>query len=399
MKVAFYNHTSTVSGAEISLLLTARNMVKVEPVIFAPEGELLQRARESGVQAVAIPSYRARLSKNPIKLLFHVLGMLWAGLQLAFIMRKHKVELIHANSLRAGIMAAMSVWLHRCPLIWHVRDIPPAGLIGKAINRLAQLTVTAMIGISNPVLNGFDRSRLEDRMFLVHNGVELQELTDMERRRYRKQLREELQTPMKSKVMIIVGQITPWKRQSDAVYATKQLLEQGQDVYLWVVGEAKFRKENTDYYHALRRLAQDLDMEDRVRFTGFRKDVTEICCAADLLLLCSDNEPFGRVIIEAMAQSVPVVATDAGGVPEIIDDEYCGLLYEVGDIDGLARCAGQLLRSNELRQRMGSLAKERAKERFTIQSTVAKVESVYQAITATAGRYPISLEGKGKEIS
>ncbi|MDQ1910390.1 glycosyltransferase family 4 protein [Paenibacillus sp. GD4] len=399
MKVAFYNHTSTVSGAEISLLLTARNMMKAEPVIFAPEGELLQRARESGVQAVAIPSYRARLSKNPFKLLLHMLGMLWAGLQLAVILRKHKVELIHANSLRAGIMAALFVWLHRCPLVWHVRDIPPSGLIGKAINRLASLTVTAIIGISQPVLNGFDRSRLHGRMFLVHNGVELQELTEMERRRNRRQLREEFQTPMKSKVMIIVGQITPWKRQSDAVLAAKQLLEQGQDVYLWVVGEAKFRKENTDYYLGLRRLAADLGIEERVRFTGFRQDVTEICCAADLLLLCSDNEPFGRVIIEAMAQSVPVVATDAGGVPEIIDHEYCGLLYEVGDIDGLARCAGQLLQSHELRQRLGGLAKERAKERFTIQSTVAKVESVYQAITAPAGRYPLPLERKGKEIS
>jgi len=380
MRVAYYNHTSTVSGAEISLLLTARNMTMVEPVIFTPEGELLDRAVECGIPTVRINGYRARLSKNPLRIIRDICGMLWTGFKVAQAVRVHNIDVIHANSLRAGIMAALFAWLHHRPLVWHVRDIPPDGVIGKAINQLAAFAADGIICISKPVLEGFDKEKLKGRLHLIHNGVELQEISELEKQRIKKRTRKQLNTPLQSKVMVIIGQITPWKRQRDAILATKQLIKEGHDVCLWVVGEAKFRPENFVYKESLHELAAELNLEGRVRFTGFRKDVLEICCGADLLLLCSDNEPFGRVIIEAMSQSVPVIASNAGGVPEIIEQDHCGLMYEVADIEGLVRCAKKLLTNDSLRQRMGGFAVKRVKEHFTIQSTVAKVEDVYRTV-------------------
>jgi glycosyltransferase involved in cell wall biosynthesis len=398
MRVAFYNHTSEVSGAEINLLLIAKKLRTAEPIIFAPEGELLNLALESGLQVVCIPSYRARLSKEPLQLLKGILGMLWAGLKFARTLGKHRIDIIHANSLRSGIMAALFVWLHRCPLIWHVQDIPPSGIIGKAINKLTQYTVKAVIGISNSVLHGFDRRKLADKMYLVHNGVELQEISEFEKWEIKKRIREELHTPFHSRLVVIIGQITPWKRQIDAILAAKELLSRGHDIYLWVVGEAKFREDNKLYEESLHHLADQLVMKDRVRFTGFRTDVMEICCAADLLFLCSENEPFGRVIIEAMSQSIPVVATNGGGVPEIIEHEHCGLLYKIGDIEGLVQCADRLLSNKNLRQRMGSLAAERVKDYFTIQSAVAKIENVYRSVLSHTK--PIEIQyAKEKEFS
>ncbi len=380
MKVAFYNHTSVVSGAEISLLLTVSHMQQAEPVLFAPEGELLERARKLGLPVVPIPGYRARRSRNPLRLMRDVCGMLWAGWKFSQAVKRHGADLIHANSLRAGIMASLYVWLHRRPLIWHVRDNPPPGFMGRAINRLAAATVKAVIGISRSVLGGFDERRLAEKMKLVHNGVEFCEITEFERRFHRKRLREELRTPPDGKVAAVIGQITPWKRQADAIVALKKLLLRGHDVYLWIVGEAKFREENKLYGESLRRLAQDMDVLDRVRFTGFRTDVTEICCAADLLFLCSDNEPFGRILIEAMSQAVPVIATNAGGVPEIVEHDCCGLLYEVGDTNGLTACADRLLLNDGERKRMGLQAMNRVKEHFTIRGTVSKIEDVYRAV-------------------
>jgi glycosyltransferase involved in cell wall biosynthesis len=380
MKVAFYNHTSTVSGAEISLLLTAKHLTGVDPIIFAPEGELLARARATAMQVVPIPGYRARLSRNPFRLMKDSIGMLLAGWKFARIVRLHGVDIIHANSLRAGIMAALFVWLHRSPLIWHVRDTPPGGMIGRGIGLLAAVSVKAVIGISNAVLQGFDRRELARKMHLVHNGVEIREIAELEKRELKQKIREQLGTPLSGKVIVIIGQIAPWKRQGDALLATKALLEKGYDVYLWVVGEAKFREENKAYLESLHELTDRLAIRDRVRFTGFRSDVMEICCAADLLFLCSDNEPFGRVVIEAMSQSVPVVATNAGGVPEIIENERSGLLYDVGDIVGLVRCADRLLNDELIRLRIGVLAAERVKERFTIHGTAAKVEEVYRTL-------------------
>ena len=86
MKIAFYNHTSTVSGAEISLLLTAKYLTEAYPIIFAPEGEP-QKARHIGIEVVALPSYRARMTRNPFLLIVYMIGMLWAGWKLALLMK------------------------------------------------------------------------------------------------------------------------------------------------------------------------------------------------------------------------------------------------------------------------------------------------------------------------
>lgn len=394
MRVAFYNHTGVVSGAEISLLLMAKNMRRAEAILFAPEGELTERAREAGVQVVPVKGYRARLSKNPLKLLMDIIGMLGEGFRLARMMKSHSIDLIHANSLRAGIMASLFNWVHRLPMVWHVRDNLPKGLIGKGISLLAKLTVKAIIGISQSVFQGFDRKKLANRMHLIHNGVELHESTYEEKERWREEFRKEFNLPLQSKVIVIIGQIAPWKRQEDAIRAMRSLLDRGHDVYLCVVGEAKFGQSCNEYWDSLHELTANLGLENHVRFTGFRKDVVEICCAADLLFLCSDNEPFGRVIIEAMSQALPVIATRAGGVPEIIDHEHSGLLYEVGDLKGLWNCAERLFNNEDLRLRIAGNAEERVNEFFTIQNTVYKVEALYQFILNGNKKDNISIKEK-----
>ncbi|MCZ8516467.1 glycosyltransferase family 4 protein [Paenibacillus filicis] len=400
MRIAFYNHTSDVSGAEISLLLTTKHLTKAVPVLFAPEGELLRRARESGLETVSLPSYRARLTKNPLLLLIHLIGMLWAGYLFAIRIRKHRMDIVHANSLRAGIMAALFGWIHRCPVVWHVRDNPPEGMIGKAIEWLASSSVRNIIGISQSVIDGFHEPKLSDKLRLVHNGIPLREIPDSEKADLRHKIREELETPADSLVLTIIGQIAPWKRQEDAIRGVHRLIENGHQVYLWVVGEPKFRQENEVYWNDLHRLSAELQIEDRVRFTGFRKDVLEICSAADLLLLCSDSEPFGRVLIEAMSQSIPVVATRSGGVPEIIEDDYSGFLYEVAQVDQLVDHASYLLRYPNLRHDMGRLALKRVREHFTIEKTVEKIEAIYQEIVSVQPNARVSIENSArKELS
>jgi len=377
MKIAYYNHTSDISGAEISLLLTMSRIQQAEPVLFAPPGELLERAETTGIKTVPIASHRARMSTNPLRLLKDGWGMLRAGWRLARAVREERVDAIHANSLRAGMMASLFVWLHRRPVIWHVRDIPPSGWIGRGIQMLAVPTATAIIGISQPVLDGFPMGALQRRLHLAHNGVEIDDLSELERARHRQQLRKEWNTPSESKVLVIIGQVAPWKRQEDAIAAAEQLIWEGEDVYLWIVGAPKFRQENIDYYRDLRDRVREAGLQDRIRFTGFREDVSAICCAADLLLLCSDNEPFGRVITEAMAQGLPVVATRAGGVPEIIRHGEDGLLYETADIDALVECTRQLLSSQTIRRMMGRSAAGRVRRLFTIERTAARVEQIY----------------------
>jgi glycosyltransferase involved in cell wall biosynthesis len=383
MRVGFYNHTSVVSGAEISLLLTAGHLKEASPVIFAPEGELGDRARARGIEFEAVSGYRARLTKNPILLALHLCGMVLEGWRLARLIRRRDVGLLHANSIRAGIMASLFAWFHRRPVIWHVRDMPPAGRTGVAVRWLARWTASGLVCISEAVKAGLGEG-WGTNVQVIHNGVELHTFEPQEKVRLREEIRRELDTPPKAKVLVVVGQIAPWKRQEDALEAARLLQESGIDVRLWIVGAAKFREENEAYERRLRALANTGSLKGKVTFTGFREDVREICCAADALVLCSDNEPFGRVLIEAMSQGLPVVATRAGGVPEIVRHYECGLLYPVGDVIELARRCGVLLHNDTLRSALGKAAFERVNHLFSIGHTVEKLEPVYRGLLPAA---------------
>ncbi|MEI7026124.1 glycosyltransferase family 4 protein [Paenibacillus sp. y28] len=382
MKVALYNHTSVVSGAEMNLLLLCKYAAEIRPIVFAPDGDLLGRARAAGVDVQPIPDCKARLTGNPLHLLAGMLRMLRSGWSFARLVRQTDVELIHANSLRAGMMASLFQWLHRRPVVWHVQDNPPRGWIGAGIALLARAAAKALIVISEAVAGGFEGQGLASKLHLVHNGVEVNEVPSAERLRFRETVRSGLQTPASSPVLLMMGQIAPWKRQEDAVRVTARLADQGHDVYLWIVGEPKFREENHRYSDYLHQLVKELKLEDRVRFTGFREDVQEICASADLLFLCSDKEPFGRVVIEAMAQAIPVVATRDGGVPEIIEHGVSGLLYDTADLDGLYSAASSLLQYPSLRESMGKMGQLRVEERFTIHTMASQIEAVYKRVLA-----------------
>lgn len=387
MRVALYNHTSSVSGAEINLLVTASHLDKTHPILFAPEGDLLQRARRQGIEAIALPGYSARLSTNPFLLAKGMLGMMRAGWRFASAVKRNHIDLIHANSMRAGIMAALFGWYHHIPVVWHLHDIPPKGIIGQLIKAFAMMSTHSFIAISRPVLYGMYHPSHAKRFHLVHNGTELKPTSEMDRYRLKKNIRQELQTPMDSSVMTIIGQITPWKRQEDAITALHALLEQGKDVYLWIVGEPKFRADNELYWNKLKQLAAELQLEDRIRFTGFRDHIEEVCCAADLLLLCSDNEPFGRVIIEAMGQGTPVIATRGGGVPEIIEHGESGLMYKTADIEFLVQCIQTVLEDKRLWLKLSKNGQQRVREHFSIERAAARIELVYEQMIESGNKY------------
>lgn len=116
---------------------------------------------------------------------------------------------------------------------------------------------------------------------------------------------------------------------------------------------------------------------DRVRFLGEIPEAEPITSASDVALLPSESESFGLAALEAMACGVPVVATRAGGLPEVIQDGTTGFLHEVGDVDGMAADVARLLRDPELRARQGRAGLARASEQFSLERAVRRHEELY----------------------
>jgi len=377
LKVLFYSHSDEVSGAEISLLLTMIHIQGVNALLAAPEGELLQRARDNGLDVRPIRSHRARMSRNPLDLVRGIIGIMVAGVRLRLLISDENPDILHANSIRAGLIALIGTCWTGTATVWHVRDNLPMNVVGRMIRRIAAIQATGVITISYAIRDNFSKAeRLRKKTFVVYNGIPVDVLptqpTDS--------MRDNLEVSSSGFVVGVVGQIALWKRQADAVQAFARFAQNYPDSELWIVGSPKFRSENTAYYESLQAQSRQLGLQSRIRFLGFQPDVMRVMDAIDVLLVPSENEPFGRVIIEAMLAGKPVIGTRGGGIPEIIVDGETGILVNQGDLSGMSDALQEMFRSPHRRRALGDNGRKRCLVRFSIDRTCTEIEEVYRAL-------------------
>jgi N-acetyl-alpha-D-glucosaminyl L-malate synthase BshA len=174
------------------------------------------------------------------------------------------------------------------------------------------------------------------------------------------------------KLILHISNFRPVKRVRDAVRVFERV---SRDVpsRLVFVGDGPTRTEAVEE-------AALLGVEDRVIFLGKQDSVAELLACADLFLLPSATESFGLVALEAMASGVPVVATNVGGVPEVVQDGETGLLAAVGDVEGMAEAAAAILRDPARWSAMSEAAESYAKERFGVQAIIPRYEAYYQRV-------------------
>jgi glycosyltransferase involved in cell wall biosynthesis len=203
-------------------------------------------------------------------------------------------------------------------------------------------------------------------------------------------LRRRLGIPQEAPLLAVVGQISPWKGQHEAIEALAAVRKACPATHLLVAGSVKFlgahcRYDNQEYYDALVARSQDPDVAGFVHLAGEVGDAGAIYSAADALLVPSWAEPFGRIVIEAMAARCPVIATAAGGVPEIMTHGVNGLLVAPRDPAALAGAALTLLRDAALRDALAHNAYEMVAERFSMADYTLHMQDIWTK-TSTHGR-------------
>jgi glycosyltransferase involved in cell wall biosynthesis len=130
-------------------------------------------------------------------------------------------------------------------------------------------------------------------------------------------------------------------------------------------------------------LARRLGLADRVRFLGHPERWEEIVARADVALVPSEVESFGMGALQAMAAGVPVIGTDAGGLPEVVRHAETGYLLPVGDVDGMAARTLEVLKDAERAREMGRAGRRRAEALFGAERVVARYERLYEAALAS----------------
>jgi L-malate glycosyltransferase len=383
VKVLYVNHTSEISGGERSLLdLLAGLPDEVSATVACPEGPLAKAVRRLGVPVEPVRGTDGSLKLHPVYTSRGILDLAratWSVRQLAATLG---ADLVDANSIRAGLVAAFAASAGGPPAVVRVHDSLPRGrlssLVLKQIGKRAAVVTTN----SNYTKASFTRVHSRDSVRVVYAPVDLKRFDPAEVDPSNARARLGLEPS--TFVLAVIAQITPWKGQDDAIRILELLKRSKLDVRLLLVGSPKFvsgatRYDNRAYARELGRLTESLSLEEDVQFLGERDDVPEILRATDVLLVPSWEEPFGLAIIEAMAMRVPVVATNVGGPVEIVRPHEDGLLLPPRAPETWAAAIEQLLRRPALRAEMGLKARERVAARFGVAEHVKEVLSAYEA--------------------
>jgi glycosyltransferase involved in cell wall biosynthesis len=390
IRVLFLDHTAKIGGGEIALLNLIRNLDRtfIDPIVLLfAEGPLVQRIRPHAethvlpLSAAVGGASKDRLGWKSLlqcRAAFMTLLHVWKVARLA---RRMRVDLIHTNSLKADIIGGFAGLLARVPVIWHVRDrIDPDYLPAPVVRifRWLSRTVPDYVIANSAATLATLQLKVDERYrarvvhngctSVVHDGCDVDDATT------------QAQMAPNYRVRIgLIGRISPWKGQHIFLQAAALLHQQYPAAKFEIIGAPLFSE--SEYEVHLRELCRNLNLTDAVEFAGFVEDVPARIAELDIVVHASTTgEPFGQVIIEAMAEQKPVVATNGGGVPEIVQDGITGLLVPMGDAPAMAGALRYLLDHPETAAQMGREGRKRVLAQFTIQRTARMVESVYREL-------------------
>lgn len=233
-----------------------------------------------------------------------------------------------------------------------------------------------LVTCSHAVKRDLVRKRIDpNRITVLHMPVDESDLIP---KRSRAEVRRELGVDERTPIVGTFAHLSPKKGYADLVEAAARVLSELPNAQFWCVGEGVLREQ-------LQASAEEYGIADRFRLLGYRQDVPELMRAIDVMAMPSRREPFGLVYVEAGLCRQPVIACDAGGVPEIVSHGESGLLVPPKRPEVLAEAILTLLGDLEQARRMGAAGYEICRQRFTWDRYLAGLYQVYEML-ASRGR-------------
>jgi glycosyltransferase involved in cell wall biosynthesis len=395
----------TLNGGERSMLATlgaVREAGFCVAVAAPPAGALADALRAGGIEVVPFSTRDAADKRLPQERLRE---------ELAALLNSRRPDLLHANSLAMGRLAGPVAAKLRIPSIAHLRDI-----ITLSAQAIADLNCNRrLLAVSEAVRNFHVAAGMDaGKTHVLYNGVDLAQFRPRPPIGY---LHRELGLPPDAMLLAAIGQIglrkgqdvflnallslrvrspadfpTPNGREAESSLNAfrgphaerEEYIDRATPLHLLLVGQRHSEKEESRQFEAdLYAVAEQLP--GRVHFLGVRGDVASMLNELTLLVHPARQEPLGRVLLEAAASGVPVVATDVGGTREIFPpDSNCAILVPPDDPAALAEAISTLLADASLRNRLASAARRRAEAAFDSQSAASRLVQHYQAMIASS---------------
>lgn len=386
--VCLVNHAGETGGAEFALerLLRSLDRSAWHPVVvFGEEGPAVDLVRRLSVETYVIPLGK-KLEKVRRESLHGFLPRQWKNalhavayiLKLRTFFRRRAVAIVHTNSMKAHVLGGLAAKLCGLPLLWHLRDsLHPSSLPESAValmRWLAGVLPDRLVCVSKSVAqHALGQSGMHIAR-IVYDGLNA-DCFD---------LSPPLDAPTgrsESGVWTvgIAGRLCAWKGQHLFLEAAAKLVAQGEKIRFEIIGGPLFGQEA--YADRLKHLVESCALTGHVSFTGFVNDVPRRIRRWNILVHASTApDPCPNVVLEAMAAGVPVVGADSGGVPEILDEGRCGLLFEPDNPDALSDCIRSLLHDETKRRRIARDARMRAEKLFRTERVARSLEGEWRQL-------------------
>jgi len=378
-RTLFITHSGVLGGAERSLLDLVAGWPGEHRLMVLAEGPTADAARARGIATDVEPlgalgGVRRESGAPGFGALADVARL---ASKVAAVAKR--MDAIHANSQKAFVVAAAAGLLARRPVVWHLRDILTSAHFSamniRAAVMLANARAAAVIANSAATANAFvGAGGSAELVHVVHNGLDatrFDAVSDGDAQVMRASL-----GAADAFVLAVCARLAPWKGQHVVLAALEHL----PDAHAWIIGAALFGEDT--YAAGLRAQAGALGVADRVRFLGERDDVPTLLRAADAVVHSAvDAEPFGRVVVEGMLARRPVIASDAGGVREIVTHGVTGWLVPPGDPPALAAAVTKVRALTPTERAAGTdAAYADAVARFTVPAMIAGVSAVLDGV-------------------
>lgn len=376
--VLYINEVSWIGGAEGALLDLASNLdySRITPIAVCPEeGDFPNMLREQGIITYIVGFYGLK-AKNPLRYFSTISG-------LYSIIKKHNINIIHINQQYFCNYGAVLKKITRLPLIIHFRGVEDDAFLNANIKNIfkADMTICVSHAVMNRIIsfaeeyNSKKAGIINKRIVTVYDGIK-QPCKGLSpaliKRKYN--------IPGNRRIIGIIGQVTPEKGIMEFVEASEILLKKYNNLHFLVVG--KDTNPNGSFDNLIRQAAEQMGLSQNFTFTGFIKNAASLLPIVDISVLASRMDAFPRIVLESMSAGVPVVATNVGGVPEMIEHSKNGILATPKDSAALANGIETILNMTPVqRARLISAAKSTV-GRFSVKSHVDNISAIYDEVVS-----------------
>ncbi len=350
----------TWRGGQSQVLLTVNGLRALghrTALVAHPDGELRKRAAE-GLDLVPLaPRTEMDLS---------------AAWRLARVVRRLRPDVVHAHDPHGVAMAALALSMSasgNSPALVASRRVD-FHLKANSLSRWKHRQVDCFICASNAIRDMVVADGVsEERAVTVHEGIDVEHVLAAPP----VNVHETLWLPHHAPLVCNVAALVPHKGQRYLIEAAHLVIREMPDARFVIFGEGDLREH-------LERLIHDHRLEKHVLLPGFRIDILGCIKGCDLFVMSSVTEGLGTSLLDAMACSKAIVATRAGGIPEVVDDGSTGLIVPPRDAPALANAIVTLLNDEPQRRRMAMEGFARVQRHFTVEQMVAETAAVYARV-------------------